>query len=51
VVGILQLTILLETGIIFINIYNMYMKGWKENMNNGEEWRLRVEEAKAHPRL
>jgi hypothetical protein len=27
------------------------VKGWKEKMRNREQWRLVVEEAKAHPRL
>jgi hypothetical protein len=27
------------------------VKGWKEKMRNGEEWRLVVEQAKAHPGL
>jgi hypothetical protein len=26
-------------------------KGWKEKMNNTEQWRLVVEKAKAHPGL
>jgi hypothetical protein len=27
------------------------VKGWKENMRDREQWRLVVEEAKAHPGL
>jgi hypothetical protein len=27
------------------------VKGWKEKMRNREQWRLIVEEAKAHPGL
>jgi hypothetical protein len=27
----------------------MMGKGWKEKMRNREQWRLVVEEAKAHP--
>jgi hypothetical protein len=27
------------------------VKGWKEKMRNREQWRLVVEEAKAHPGL
>jgi hypothetical protein len=29
----------------------MKVKGWKEKMRTKEEWRLVVEEAKAHPGL
>jgi hypothetical protein len=29
----------------------MEMKGWKEKMRDREQWRLVVEEAKAHPGL
>jgi hypothetical protein len=29
----------------------MEVKGWKENMRDTEQWRLVVEEAKAHPGL
>jgi hypothetical protein len=29
----------------------MEVKGWKENMRDREQWRLVVEEAKAHPGL
>jgi hypothetical protein len=29
----------------------MKMKGWKEKLRNREQWRLVVEEAKAHPGL
>jgi hypothetical protein len=29
----------------------MKLKGWKEKMMNREQWRLAVEEAKAHPGL
>jgi hypothetical protein len=29
----------------------MKVKGWKEKMRNREQWRLVVEEAKAHPVL
>jgi hypothetical protein len=29
----------------------MTVKGWKEKMMNREQWRLAVEEAKAHPGL
>jgi hypothetical protein len=30
-------------------IYWKQAKGWKEKMRNREEWRLVVDEAKAHP--
>jgi hypothetical protein len=29
----------------------MKVKGWKEQMRDREQWRLAVEEAKAHPGL
>jgi hypothetical protein len=29
----------------------MKVKGWKEKVRNREQWRLVVEEAKAHPGL
>jgi hypothetical protein len=29
----------------------MEVKGWKEKMTDREQWRLVVEEAKAHPGL
>jgi hypothetical protein len=29
----------------------MKVKGWKEKMKNREQWRLVIEEAKAHPWL
>jgi hypothetical protein len=29
----------------------MEVKGWKEKMRDKEQWRLVVEEAKAHPGL
>jgi hypothetical protein len=29
----------------------MKVKGWKEKMRNREQWRLLVEETKAHPGL
>jgi hypothetical protein len=29
----------------------MKVKGWKEKIRNREQWRLVVEEAKAHPGL
>jgi hypothetical protein len=29
----------------------MKVKGWKEKTGNREQWRLAVEEAKAHPGL
>jgi hypothetical protein len=29
----------------------MKVKGWKEKMRNREQWRLVVEETKAHPGL
>jgi hypothetical protein len=29
----------------------MKVKGWKEKMRDREQWRLAVEEAKAHPGL
>jgi hypothetical protein len=29
----------------------MEVKGWKEEMRDREQWRLVVEEAKAHPGL
>jgi hypothetical protein len=29
----------------------MKLKGWKEKTRNREQWRLAVEEAKAHPGL
>jgi hypothetical protein len=33
----------------FADIFEV--KGWKEKMRNREQWRLVVEEAKAHPGL
>jgi hypothetical protein len=46
---------------VFIQLYmlddvesdlkKMKVKGWKEKMRNREQWRLVVEEAKAHPGL
>jgi hypothetical protein len=33
------------------DLMKMKVKGWKEKMRNREEWRLVVEEAKAHPGL
>jgi hypothetical protein len=33
------------------DLKKMKVKGWKEKMRNREEWRLAVEEAKAHPGL
>jgi hypothetical protein len=33
------------------NLKKMKVKGWKEKMRNREQWRLFVEEAKAHPGL
>jgi hypothetical protein len=33
------------------NLKKMKVKGWKEKMMNREQWRLVVEEAKAHPGL
>jgi hypothetical protein len=33
------------------DLKKMKAKGWKEKMRNREQWRLVVEEAKAHPGL
>jgi GTP1/Obg family GTP-binding protein len=33
------------------DLKNLEVKGWKEKMSDREQWRLVVEEAKAHPRL
>jgi hypothetical protein len=33
------------------DLKKMKVEGWKEKMRNREQWRLVVEEAKAHPRL
>jgi hypothetical protein len=33
------------------DLKKMKVKGWKENMRNRDQWRLVVEEAKAHPGL
>jgi hypothetical protein len=33
------------------DLKKMKVKEWKEKMRNREEWRLVVEEAKAHPGL
>jgi hypothetical protein len=33
------------------DLKKMDLKGWKEKMKDREQWRLVVEEAKAHPRL
>jgi hypothetical protein len=33
------------------DLMKMEMKGWKEKMGYREQWRLVVEEAKAHPGL
>jgi hypothetical protein len=33
------------------DLKKMKVKGWKEKMRNREQWRLVVEEAKAHPGL
>jgi hypothetical protein len=33
------------------DLKKMKVKGWKEKMGDGEQWRLVVEEAKAHPGL
>jgi hypothetical protein len=33
------------------DLKKMKVKGWKEKMSNREQWRLVIEEAKAHPRL
>jgi hypothetical protein len=33
------------------DLKKMKVKGWKEKMRNREQWRLVVEEAKAHPEL
>jgi hypothetical protein len=33
------------------DLKKMEVKGWKEKMRDGEQWRLVVEEAKAHLRL
>jgi hypothetical protein len=33
------------------DLKKMKVKGWKEKMRDKEQWRLVVEEAKAHPRL
>jgi hypothetical protein len=32
------------------DLKKMEVKGWKENMRDREQWRLVIEEAKAHPR-
>jgi hypothetical protein len=34
-----------------IDFKKMEMNDWKEKMRNREQWRLVVEEAKAHPEL
>jgi hypothetical protein len=31
------------------DLKKMEVKGWKEKMRDGEQWRLVVGEAKAHP--
>jgi hypothetical protein len=33
------------------DLKKMKVKGWKEKMRNREQWRLVVEQAKAHPVL
>jgi hypothetical protein len=33
------------------DLKKMEVKGWKEKMRDGQQWRLVVEEAKAHPGL
>jgi hypothetical protein len=33
------------------DLKKMKVEGWKEKMRNREQWRLVVEEAKAHPGL
>jgi hypothetical protein len=33
------------------NLKKVEVKGWKEKMRDREQWRLVVEEAKAHPGL
>jgi hypothetical protein len=33
------------------DLKKMKVKGWKENMRDREQWRLVVEEAKAHPEM
>jgi hypothetical protein len=33
------------------DLKKMEVKGWKEKMRDKEQWRLVVEEAKAHPGL
>jgi hypothetical protein len=33
------------------DLKKMKMKGWKDKMRNREQWRLVLEEAKAHPGL
>jgi hypothetical protein len=33
------------------DLKKMKVKGWKDKMRNTEQWRLVVEEAKAHPGL
>jgi hypothetical protein len=36
---------------VFVRVYETIWKGWKEKMRNREQWRLVIEEAKAHPGL
>jgi hypothetical protein len=33
------------------DLHKMRVKGWEGKMTNREEWRLIVQEAKAHPEL
>jgi hypothetical protein len=34
-----------------LDLKNVKMAGWKGKMRNKEQWRLVIEEAKAHPGL
>jgi hypothetical protein len=37
--------------VVYDGLRKMKMKGWGGKMKNREEWRLIVQEAKAHPEL